>query len=142
MCLLKRSCGEGFVSPQGLPFSLPPFFLSQSLPPAPVAPMARGFVVGSKAGGGLGDDPATLKRGIGQGLLPTGARSQGEEERGRGLPTCSHSSPSQAAFLLALAAWPPETYPLEPGLAYYHILIGWCFLARDCTSTPISFRGN
>lgn len=42
--------------------------------------MAWGFVVGSKAGGGLGDAPASLKQGIGQGLLPTEARSQGEEE--------------------------------------------------------------
>lgn len=47
----ESSPGEGFVSPQGLPSSLSPFFLSQSSPPAPVAPMALGFVVGSNAGG-------------------------------------------------------------------------------------------
>lgn len=130
MNLLKRSPGEGFVSPQGLPSSLSPFFLSQSSPPAPVAPMALGFCSRKQCrGGGLGGAPATLKRGIGQGLLPTGARSQGEEERGRGPPTCSHSSPSQAAFLPALVAWSPER----------NVPFGaWLSLAKAWVHHPVS----
>lgn len=80
-------------------------------------------------GGGLGGAPATLKQGIGQGLLPTGARSQGEEERGRGPPTCSHSSPSQAAFLPALVAWSPER----------NVPFGaWLSLAKAWVHHPVS----
>lgn len=54
VCLLQYSPGEVFAPPHDLPFSLPPSFLSQPPPPAPVAPMAWGFVAGSKGGGGRG----------------------------------------------------------------------------------------
>lgn len=50
-CLQQCPSQRGFAPSQGLPFSLPPFFLSQSPPPALITPMAWCFVVRSKAGG-------------------------------------------------------------------------------------------
>lgn len=68
---------RGFVPSQGLPFSLPPFFLSQSPPPAPVAPVAQCFVVRSKAGGGRGRACNAEAGTSAKGFFPQGLQARG-----------------------------------------------------------------
>lgn len=109
---------RGFCLSLGPPF-LPPAFLS--LPVTTTCsscPHGTGLCSRKQGRGRMGDAPATLKRSIGQGLLPTGAQSQEERERGRGpLHVLTPPPLRQPSCLLWQPGLQKETYPLEPGLA-------------------------
>lgn len=104
----KTFSWRGFCLSPGPPF-LPPAFLS--LPVITTCfscPHGMGLCSRKQGRGRVGGLSCITKAGH----WPRASSHRGSEPEGRGggmgPPSCSHFSPSQAAFLLALAAWPPE----------------------------------
>lgn len=120
---------RGFCLSPGPPF-LPPAFLSLPvITTCSSCPHGIGLCSRKQGRGRVGGRSCITKAGH----WPRASSHRGSEPGGRGggtgPPTCSHSSPSQAAFLPALAAWPPErNLPFR----------AWLSLAKTYIHCPVS----